>query len=287
MHGSPVNKIVGALRILRPAQWLKNALLLFPPFFGGKLSSIFSFQGIIPPLVSFCMAASSIYIFNDIFDRHADRSHPAKRQRVIARGDISVLGASVFAGILYVGSMLAAAQVSERFEGYLILYLALSVLYTLIFKHMFLIDIFAIASGYVLRVMAGGEAFHVSVSNWLFLTVFIVALFLAAGKRLGELIAHGENASKQRQILTEYSISFLDGILWFAASASLVSYALYVIENKDVMLYTVPIAAYGLLRYIYVVKHGRGDPTEVLLSDRHIMTTGILWTAVVAMVIYR
>ena len=275
------------IRLLRPHQWLKNLLLLFPPFFGGKLSFPVIVDSFVPAFLSFSFAASCTYIINDMFDRKTDRNHASKKNRPLARGDVKVSYAVVLAAVLYVAAMLLASMVSEHFLGYLILYLLVSTSYSIFFKHVVLIDIFAIASGYVLRVMAGGEAFRVPVSNWLFLTVFVVALFLAAGKRLGELIESGENAAKHRQILNEYSVSFLEGVLWFAASASLVAYALYVIENKSVMLYTVPITAYGLLRYIYVVKQGRGDPTEVLLNDRHIMTTGLAWVAMIGMIIYR
>jgi decaprenyl-phosphate phosphoribosyltransferase len=274
-------------RLLRPHQWLKNLLLFFPPFFGGKLSLSFLGVSCVPAFLAFSFGASCTYIVNDIIDRNVDRNHASKKNRPIARGDVKVTHAIILACVLYVAAMLLAFAVSEHFLGYLILYLLVSISYSLVFKHIVLIDIFAIASGYVLRVLAGGEAFRVPVSNWLFLAVFIVALLLASGKRLGEMIAQGEHAPKHRHILQEYSVSFLEGVLWFAASASLVAYALYVIENKDVMLYTVPVAAYGLLRYIYIVKQGRGDPTEILLNDGHIMMTGVIWAAMVAVIIYR
>ncbi len=275
------------LALLRPHQWLKNLLLLFPPFFGGSMSVSIVAASFVPAFVSFSLAASCSYIINDLVDRNVDRNHASKKNRPLARGEVQVLHAVILAGILYVAAMLLASSVSEQFLGYLILYLLVSVTYSIFFKNVVLIDIFSIASGYVLRVMAGGEMSRVAVSNWLFLTVFVVALFLAAGKRLGEVVAQGENATKHRHTLSEYSTSFLEGVLWFAASSSLVSYALYVIENKNMMLYTVPVAAYGLLRYIYVVKQGRGDPTEVLLRDRHIMITGLVWAAMIGMIIYR
>ena len=275
------------LTLLRPHQWLKNLLLLFPPFFGAKLVSDGNLTAFIPAFIAFSFAASSTYIVNDIIDRNADRQHSVKKNRGIARGDVSIFSAAIIAGILYVASMMLGSGVSEHFLGYLIIYLLLSLSYSMFFKRILLLDIFVIASGYVIRVKAGGEVFHVAVSNWLFLTVFIVALFLAAGKRLAELVERGEAASSHRQVLNEYSISFLEGILWFSASSSLVAYSLYVIENKDVMLYTVPVAAYGLLRYIFVVKQGKGDPTEVLLNDGHILITGVLWAAMIAMIIYR
>ncbi len=282
-----VKAIKKYVHLLRPHQWLKNLLLLFPPFFGGRLVEGGVMASLAPALLSFSFAASSVYIINDIVDRNADKNHATKKNRPLARGDVRVLHASILAGALYLAAMLLAPSVSEHFLGYLIIYMLLSVCYSLFIKRIFLLDIFTISAGYIIRVIAGGEAFRVPVSSWLFLTVFVVALLLASGKRLGELIAQGEHAAKHRHILQQYSVSFLEGVLWFAASASLVAYALYVIENKNIMLYTVPVAAYGLLRYIYVVKQGRGDPTEVLLSDRHIMMTGLVWAAMIGMIIYR
>ncbi len=285
MSISAVRKLRIIIQVLRPAQWLKNILLLFPPFFGGKLF-LFGMHDVIVPLVSFSLAASSTYVINDISDRHADRNHKEKKHRVIARGDLSVFQASVVAVVLYVSSMLVASQVSERFQVYLILYLVLSVLYTLVFKHIFLLDIFIIASGYLLRVLAGGEAFRVPVSHWLFLTVFIVALFLASGKRRGELVLMGDDASVHRKSLSSYSGSFVDGIQWFCAAVAIVTYALYAIENKNGIFYSVPLATYGLLRYIYVVRTGQGDPTEVLLRDWQILSVGVLWVFLLGLAIY-
>jgi decaprenyl-phosphate phosphoribosyltransferase len=136
-------------------------------------------------------------------------------------------------------------------------------------------------------VLAGGEAFHVKVSSWLFLTVFVVALFLTSGKRLGELVSLGEDASKHRRSLSLYSRSFLEGVQWFCAAVAIVTYTLYIIENKSGLFYSVPMAIYGLLRYISIVKSGKGDPTEVLLHDWPLMVTGILWILVIAVNMYR
>jgi 4-hydroxybenzoate polyprenyltransferase len=127
----------------------------------------------------------------------------------------------------------------------------------------------------------------VAVSGWLFLTVFMVALFLAAGKRLGELISQGADAGKQRSSLNHYSQSFLEGILWSSAASALITYALYIIENRKGMIYTVPLAAFGLFRYIYIVKEGKGDPTEALLKDTQILVTGIIWAGIIGLLIYK
>ena len=268
----------------------EEPLLLFPPFFGGKLLEPNVLMVILPSIISFSLAASSGYIVNDIMDRESDRCHSTKKNRPIARGDISVLLACMVAVFLCATAIIVSSLVSRELEGILIIYFITSFLYSLYFKYVVIVDIFVIAFGFLLRVMAGGVAFHVTISGWLFLTVFLVALFLSAGKRLGELIVLHEAASNHRSSLKYYSRSFLEGILWFAASAALVTYALYIIEKRESMLYTVPVATYGLFRYIYIVKEGRegrGDPTEILLKDEHIIVTGIVWVAMIGTILYK
>ena len=273
-------------KLLRTNQWIKNLLLLFPPFFGGKLFETSVVAVLLPAFLSFSCAASCCYIANDIVDREFDRLHPIKKNRAIARGDVSISTASVFAVFLFLAAIVTAYAVSIRFEGFVIAYCLLTFGYTFYFKNIVILDIFFIAFGFLLRVLAGGEAFHIAISSWLFLTVFMVALFLAAGKRLGELISQGHDAGNQRQCLKQYSHSFLEGILWSSASSAFIAYALYIIENRNGMIYTVPLAAFGLFRYIYIVKEGKGDPTEALLNDSQIMATGILWIGMIGFIIY-
>lgn len=278
--------LLSIIKLLRPQQWAKNLLLLFPPFFAGKLFDTTGHSNILSSLLSFCLAASCSYIINDIMDRDADKNHYSKKNRAIARGDISISLALVLAVILYLMAMLIAASVSRRFEGFLIFYLLVSFAYTFFFKNVVLADIFFISFGFLIRVLSGGEAFHVVVTSWLFLTVFLVALLLGAGKRLGELVCLGDEACKHREILNQYSHSFLDGLLWFSAATSLVTYALYTLERKNGLFYTVPLAAFGLIRYIYIVKQGKGDPTEALLFDKQILSVGVIWACMIGMIIY-
>lgn len=275
------------LLILRPYQWLKNMLLFFPPFFGGTILTPTVHREIVPAIVSFSLSASCCYIINDIVDRETDSYHPDKKNRVIARGDISIVFAVTLSAFLYIFAMLIASAVSERFVGHLIIYLLISFSYTIYFKHIVIVDVFFISLGFLIRILAGGEAFHVNVSGWLLLTVYIVALFLAAGKRFGELVALGNDAQKHRVIFKQYTKEFLDGMLWFSASAALVMYTLYTIENKNEMFYTVPIVAFGLVRYIFVLKKGQGDPTEVLLHDKQIMATCFIWISMIGIILYK
>jgi len=274
------------IKLLRPNQWIKNLLLLFPLFFAGKLFDTHLRSNIFPALISFSLAASCCYIINDIIDRDTDKNHHSKRNRAIARGDISIPVALILAISLYIAGMLIASTVSRRFEGFVIIYFLVSCAYTFYFKNVVLADIFFITFGFVIRLLSGGEAFRITVTSWLFLTVFLVSLMLGAGKRLGELVSLGDGAHRHRKILIHYSHAFLEGLLWFSAAAALVTYALYTVERENSLYYTVPLAAFGLIRYIYIVKQGRGDPTEALLFDKQILTAGFLWACLIGFIIY-
>lgn len=274
------------LNLLRPPQWIKNLLLLFPPFFAGKMIEAFVLEKVFPSLAAFSLAASCSYIINDIKDIEADRNHNIKKRRAVASGEIQIPAASLLALCLFGIALVISFQVSNYFWLYLISYLVISLSYTFLLKDIVIADIFVISLGFLIRVLAGGEAFNTPVSRWLFLAVFMVAFFLAAGKRLGELVSLGDNAHNHRKSLAHYSPSFLEGVLWFSASAALVTYALYTLEQRNELFYTVPLAVYGFLRYIYIAKEGRGDPTEALLRDRQVMAVGIVWVGIIGIVVY-
>lgn len=274
------------IKLIRPSQWIKNLLLLFPPFFAGSMSSPSFTEKVIPALLAFCAAASSTYIINDIKDVEADRNHNTKKNRAIAKGDITVSTAMFIAVIFFFSATYLSLLVSSKFWLYIVAYLLISLSYTFLFKDKVILDIFVISLGFLVRVLAGGEAFGVPVSNWLFMTVFMVSLFLATGKRIGEMVFLGDDAHTHRKSLSSYSSSFLEGILWFSASSALVMYSLYTLEHRSRLFYTVPIAAFGLLRYIYIAKEGKGDPTEALLGDRQVMVVGIVWLLVICLITY-
>lgn len=284
--GESMKMFIAFFNLLRLPHWVKNLLVFFPPFFAGTLPDVSVSSIGIPSFLSFSLAASCCYIINDIQDAKIDKRHSRKRLRAIAHGEISVPIAIMSAIALYVLSLLIASSIGRHFEGYLVLYLIVSMSYTFIFKNIFLVDIFFISFGFLIRVLAGGAAFGIAISNWLFLTVFTVSLLLATGKRLGELISLGEDARDHRAVLSVYTRSFLDGMLWFFASAALVMYALYALEHKNRLFSTVPLAAFGLLRYIFIVQQGKGDPTDALLKDGQITGVGLLWVIVIALILY-
>lgn len=278
--------LTGIITILRPAQWLKNLMLLFPPFLGGELLMPGIAARCAVPILSFCLASSSTYILNDILDRERDRNHPKKQKRPLPSGAVSVPTAIMLCILSSAGSLLLAGRVSTVFLSILLAYLLVSVLYSTCLKNLPIVDLFCISAGFLFRLQAGGEAFAVPVTEWLFLSVFLLSIFLSTGKRLSEKCALGENAGNHRKSLDGYPDGFLEGTMYMTSGAVLVTYTLYVIEH-NVLIYTVPLCCFGLLRYILRVKSGLGgDPTESLLKDGPLFVVGLLWAVMVGWGIY-
>lgn len=274
------------IHLLRPSQWLKNLMLFFPPFLGGALLLPDVPGKVIAPFIAFCTTSSATYILNDIADRHRDREHPVKQSRPIASGAVPVTTAVCVSLVLLILSFSLAQTVSYFFVLYLLLYLIVSVAYTLWFKNYPVVDIFSISFLFIVRLMAGGEAFNIIVSEWLFLSVFLLALFLSTGKRLSEKMMLGERASSHREALDKYPDGFLPGIMYMTGSTVLVTYTMYVL-SRHMQIYTVPLCAFGLLRYLLrVMRGGNGDPTESLLHDLPLLLTGLAWGVMVGWGIY-
>ena len=274
-------------RILRPVQWLKNLILFFPPFLGGKFTSITMFGDVLwlAPL-AFCLASSATYIVNDFFDVEADRNHPEKCHRPIAAGQISRTKAVTLACCCFAGAFITAFAVNWLFTAMLLLYMGITLFYSVWLKHLPIIDIFCIASGFVIRLFAGGIAFSVVISDWLFLSVFLLALFLSAGKRLGETEELGGCGGDHRKVLKEYPAGALELFMAISASTVLVTYTMYVI-SKHRLVYTVPLCCFGLFRYMLNVKRGAsGDPTDALLKDPILFAVGTLWVIMVGITTY-
>lgn len=273
--------------LLRPSQWLKNLILFFPPFLGGAIAICFQPDSLIP-FASFCLASSATYILNDIADRSNDVHHPVKKFRPIPAGNVSVTNASCLAVALLLAAALLAFTISQKFLLLLVAYLAVSSLYSLSLKNFPVIDLFCISSGFILRLIAGGEAFGIVVSEWLFLTVFLLAVFLSTGKRFSEKRSLGKDASQHRKSLAAYPEGFLNGLLFMTGSAVLVTYTMYVVNRQSqLLLYSVPLCCFGLMRYMLRVCSGRGgDPTESLTQDLPLFIVGVGWTVMVACGIY-
>lgn len=279
-------KLLSVIKLFRPTHWVKNLMLLFPPLLGGQILAPGLLGKIFIPVLSFCLASSATYIFNDIVDRKRDALHPKKCRRSIASGSVSPSAALAFAVVSAVLSCIAAAKVSPLFIMLALLYIMISMLYTLRLKQLPVVDIFCIAAGFILRLEAGGVAFGVVISDWLFLTVFLLAVFLSAGKRLHEKTLLGEGAAGHRSALGAYPPGFLQGTLYLSGSAVLVTYTMYVIARHS-LLYTVPLCFFGLLRFMFRVMAGEGgDPTESLLHDRQLFIVSLLWVLMFTYFVY-
>ncbi len=261
-------------------------MLLFPPFLGGEFFHVDA-KVLILSLSSFCLASSSVYIINDILDIKQDIHHPVKSRRPIPSGKIKVFTAFFLACVLLILSAGAAAALSKRFLVILIAYIIISNAYSLFLKSVALIEIFCIVIGFLLRLQAGGFAFNVPISEWLFLSVFLLALFLVTGKRLSELKhAEGESPDLIRPVLIKYPDGFFQGAMYIAGSAVLVTYAIYVIDHKSNIL-LIPLCCFGLLQYCLRVLAGRGgDPTRALIREPLLLVVGITWVIMTGMDIY-
>lgn len=275
------------VEILRPRQWLKNLMVFFPPFLSGAIMNPTVLVTGIIPFAAFCSASSATYVLNDILDCDSDAMHPVKRSRPLPAREITRSTALALATALLAVALVMAWMVSSTFLCYLLLYLGLSTAYSLRLKHVPIFDVFCIASGFVLRLYGGGAAFNVLISQWLFLTVFLLAIFLSIGKRYSEQQSLGELAGDHRRPLDEYPAGFLDAAMNLSGAAVLVTYSLYVI-SRPFLVYTVPLCLFGLFRYLMMVKAGgQGDPTEALTKDMPLLLIGTAWAVMVGLSVYR
>lgn len=279
-------QIAALCELIRPKQWLKNLMLFFPPFLGGAIISLNTLNKGVLPFIAFCLASSAVYVTNDIHDSDSDAQHPKKKYRPIPSGRVKPATGWLFFLVLFVLSIVISLTVSIRFSLFVLLYLAISFSYTFFFRDIAVIDLLCISTLFIVRLLAGGVAFGITVSDWLFLTVFLLAVFLSTGKRLSEKIALGEFAGGHRKSLSEYPPGFLDGTMYMTGGAVLVTYTMYVIV-RSFMVYSVPLCCFGLLRYIYRVKKGRGgDPTDSLLHDIPLLLISLAWAILAGWGIY-
>lgn len=265
-------KIKYYLQLLRPKQWIKNGFVIAPIFFAHKFTDFSAWIVILSAAFAFAFAASAVYIINDIVDRKEDAKHPGKRLRPLAAQLISVPQALFIMALCIMLSLAALYTLPSICAELIALYLAANILYTLIFKKQALLDVFFIASCFVLRVLTGCYALSVMVSPWIILTTFMLALFLGFGKRYHEIGIADYAESKQN--LQNYSKELLDKLVIICGTASLVCYAIYTAEMSsggDVrIVYTVAFVAFGLFRYlqtIYVYGEG-GEPESIALKDK-------------------
>ncbi len=283
------------LKLLRPQHWAKNVFVLAPLLFSGRATESAVVADAILVFVAFCFAASAVYAFNDVIDCAEDRAHPVKRNRPVAAGRISPGSAMAAAALLAALSLSLAAFAGLPTLACIAGYLALNLAYSKWIKHLVLLDVFAIATFFLLRLIAGSVAVHVKPSVWLLLCGGLLALYLGFAKRRHELLVLGDESVDHRKVLTHYSPAFLDQISAVLLSVTIVSYLMYSLTSdtarkvgSEALSYGIPFVLYGVFRYLYLV-HQRdlGSPTETVLNDKPLVATGALWLLYNAWVVYR
>ena len=279
------------VRALRPEQWTKNLFVVAPLLFGKAVTQPVSLRQTAVAALAFCATSSSIYLLNDLFDREADRLHPVKRNRPIASGAVSVPAAAGTALGLLVGAVAAVMVWSLPALAPMAIYAALMALYSGLLKQVSLLDVLVIAGGFVLRVVAGSRAAGVAPSHWLLLCTFFLALYLALGKRRGELILGN---GVVRPSLKAVPVAMIESFENIAMAVTIVCYTIYTVAPETVawfgtdrLLLTVPFVVFGLFRWRLLEARGGGeDPSGDLFRDPGLVATIVLWGVACGLLIY-
>jgi 4-hydroxybenzoate polyprenyltransferase len=305
---SLLRQVPYALRAMRPTQWTKNALVLLAVVFARQLLNGPMLGRALIAFGAFSLAASAVYIVNDIADREQDRLHPTKRNRPIASGQLGIPLAIWTAALCILGAAALTFVLAMRLRGAadpfalwggsaflftatLGSYVALNVAYSSWLKHQVLWDVFVIAAGFVLRAVAGAFAAPVPISPWFYLCTMFLALFLALGKRRAELVRLNDGAASHRQNLREYTLLLLDQLLAVVVTCTLITYSLYTFQSdtaSHALMITIPFVIFGVFRYLYLiyVKSEGDHPDELLWRDRQILAAVVLCVVVIVAVLY-
>ena len=290
------------IALLRPHQWLKNLFIFTPAFFHGSiLEQDFLFPAIVM-FLAYCLSASGIYCFNDIYDVEADRLHPKKRFRPIASGAVSkttgyvLMIACIAASFLFV-SLYSWADSTVRMGvyGVLAFYVLMNFAYCVYLKQKTIVDVFVIAMGFVLRIFAGGFSTGIVLSHWLVLMTFLLALFLAFAKRRDDVVMFEETGKIARKNILRYNLSFMNQTIGIVASVTMVCYIMYTVSSEVMerfhcsYVYTTSIFVLaGIIRYMQVtiVDVRSGSPTKVLMHDKFIQACILCWILTFVLIIY-
>jgi 4-hydroxybenzoate polyprenyltransferase len=288
-------KLNAMVKLARPYQWVKNGLVFAALVFSQRLFHFHDVVLTVLAFIAFCAISSAGYVINDINDRESDQHHPEKRNRPLVSGDVTVAEALTEAAVLGLSGIALSVALGPRFLAMAAAYLAMQFLYSHYAKHMVIVDVIVIAIGFVLRAYAGGVAIDVAVSPWLVFITFVLALLIALARRRHELIALGAAAIDHREPLGEYSVKLIDQMLSIVAGATLVGYMIYTASPEVAqklgtqhLFLTVPFVAFGILRYLYLVNECNegGDPARLVLRDRPLLISILLWIIADVLLLY-
>lgn len=274
---------------LRPGQWTKNLLLFAGIVFAARVDEPGRWGRALAAFAAYCAASSASYLANDLRDLDADREHPRKRRRPLARGELSPQVAAAAAAALALLALGVAAALGWTALAFLAGFFALQAAYTLGLKHVVLVDVMAIGGLFVLRAAAGADAVDVRISPWLLVCTALLALFLALGKRRGELVLVGAEATPSRPVLEGYSLALVDQLIAVVAASTVVAYSVYALtaHETEALALTIPFVLFGVFRYLLLLhRSGVGEePEKVLATDVPILATVALWAVACAAIL--
>jgi 4-hydroxybenzoate polyprenyltransferase len=281
---------------LRPGQWTKNLFVFAALVFAERLGDAASVVRAVAAFVIFCALSGAVYLVNDVLDREQDQRHPLKSRRPIASGALGPTTAITAAVVLSAASLGASYLLGRHFFSMALGYLLLLSVYSALLKHIVILDVLTIATGFTLRAAAGAAAIAVPISHWLLVCTTLLALFIALSKRRHELTLLTESATHHRPILSDYTPYLLDQMISVVTASTLIAYAFYTISPEtqqkfgtDLLSLTIPLPLYGIFRYLYLV-HKReqgGSPAELVINDRPLLICLALWALSVVAIIYR
>ncbi len=284
------------IKLIRPAQWLKNGILLAALIFAGEITDItkdiLAFSG----LGIFCLLSSAVYIFNDLIDCDKDKLHPIKKNRPLASGKISQQSAIIFMIVLMVAGLFAAWQIRMEFLYIALVFVIFNMLYSIWLKNIVILDVMSVALSFVIRAYAGAIIIGVPASKWLLINTLLLSLFLSFGKRRHELLLLEHEAANHRRILEKYSPYLLDQMIGVVTASVVVMYMLYSFSSEvstklgtENLFLTIPFVVYGIFRYLYLIhkEEKGGSPTNILITDMPILVTVILWILIVIYILYQ
>lgn len=284
----------GLIRTMRPTQWTKNLFVFIPILFDRQLGQFDSLLRVTAAFALYCLMSSAVYLLNDIVDIERDKLHPKKKHRAIPSGQLP-LNLAIFAAVsLPILTVVSALLVNVPLALVLIAYYTKDLAYSFYLKNVVIIDVITVASGFIMRVVAGVVVINITnFSPWLYVVVGALALFLAVGKRRQELVLLAEAAQDVRATYKDYNLPLLDDMLRMVTNATIISYTFYTFEARtnlggNLMLLSVPFAVYGLFRYLYLI-HVKGEgsaPDELLFKDKPLLITAVLFVLVVGALIY-
>lgn len=283
--------------LLRVPQWIKNFFIFVPLIFSKHLFDIEYFKTSLLGFAIFCVVSSSIYIINDLIDIEEDKVHPTKKFRPIAAGLISKNLANVIAIILALLTFSLLPLTNFYFSAAVISYYIITILYSFKLKHIVILDVFTIAAGFMIRILAGAFIINVEISSWLILTTMFISLFLAVMKRRSEL-KHNVNKENTttRKVLAQYSNEFVNQMSTVTSAGVIICYALYTVSQRTVtvfrtenLIYTTPFVVFGIFRYMYLVYVGQKgeNAAEIILSDVPMIVNLVLYVAAVTLILYK